>query len=640
MPAEVTWGKNQKANFRDWIYHELFDTLGARGELERKWRDLIVAWRARVVGNGTSDVPFIGAADLEYPLTAIQQEPVYADLMQTLHIPRDFWSVVPLRSEMVDVAKPFQEFLSGVERNYIRMRNINKKAFLDLTILGTTVYKDQIHHATRRVVGYNEAGDTETSTKVTFAPSVRHIPLQDFFIPAYAWNVDPDVVGGAPWVAERFTLNASQLRIRAEAQAPFLPNYDKAATETVLSYISDKRDDAIKELHRREDEFVPVKDNVATLYEIWARYDANGDGVDEDVVVTWHQDTSTILRSIYMPFDHGARPFSSACYLPGFGFYGVGLAEANEWAQLAMSRVLNATLNNAFISSTKMFGVPMGANISPDEPIYPGKVWPLGTGERIEAINLGDINPSMFQLFDRFLQWSESRTAVSEIRQGNMSNLPGRTPASTVMSILSEGSKRFDMVLANLRSDALADIGQRTVQNLVQISRTDPRWIAFAMTTLGQQDGMAVAQVLRSPASEIEDLFGINVTATSSQVNKEVEKQSLTGLAQLMTQLYPQLIQYSQAIAQFSKDPTLLVSTVQAAYTGQTELAKRLLESFDVQNPEQYLPAVAAQARGAPGAPAAPTAPGGLQAAPLGGPGGPGPFAQGAGQIGQLLGLG
>lgn len=639
MPAEVKWGEGRKNTFRDWIYHELFDTLGARGELERKWRDLIVAWRARVVGDGTSDVPFIGAADLEYPLTAIHSEPVYADLMQTLHIPRDFWSVTPLRSESVDIAKPFQEFLSGVERNYIKMRNVNKRAFIDLIVLGTTVYKDQIHHAARRVVGYNEAGETQTSTKVNFAPTVRHIPLQDFFIPAYAWHVDPDEVGGAPWVAERFTLNASQLRLRAESQAPFLPNYDKSAVDTVLAYISDKRDDEIKNLQRREDEFVPVRDNVATLFEVWARFDANGDGLDEDVVVTWHQDSSTVLRAIYMPFDHGKRPFSSAPYIPGFGFYGVGLAEADEWAQLAMTRILNATLNNAFISNTKMFAVPMGANISPDEPIYPGKIWPLGNGERIDAINLGDVNQSMFQLFDRFMQMAEARTAVSELRQGNMSSLPGRTPASTVMSVLSEGSKRFDMVLANLRADALADIGQRTVQNLVQISRTDPRWVAFAMTTLGTQDGAAVASILRAPVAEIEDLFGINVTATSSQTNKEVDKQSQIALAQYMSQMYPQLVQYAQALSQLSQNPQILLSTIQAAYTGQIEISKRLLEASDVQNPETMLPAVASQAQGTPGAPPQPGVAPGI-AAPLGGPAGAGPFAQGAGQIGQLLGLG
>jgi len=76
----------------------------------------------------------------------------------------------------------------------------------------------------------------------------------------------------------------------------------------------------------------------------------------------------------------------------------------------------------------------------------------------------------------------EQRTGVSELRQGDVANLPSRTPASTVMSVLSEGKKKFDMVLANLREEAMGKIGQHILQNLVQINKLDRRYEGLAQT--------------------------------------------------------------------------------------------------------------------------------------------------------------
>ena len=649
----VQWGKSRKVAFSSWISNEIHQTEGDRNKLERKWRDLMMRHRARVIGDGTSDVPFVGASDLEYPLSSIHFEPVYADLMQTLHVPQNFWSVTPVRSDMVNSAKPFQEFLGIVEHRDLSMRKVNMRALMDLVILGTCVYKDYIEHDFKVVKDYDETGQIVKTTKLRFRPQVKHVPLHNFWIPAYAWNIDPDEDGGAPWVAHRFELTKSQLRQRAQANEPFQPDYKPKAVETVLLSERDDPEEVQRQV-RREDEFIPFQDMKIELFEVWARFDVDGDGIDEDVVVVWHQESGTILRATHNPFLHGERPFEAVPYIPGFGFYGVGVVEADEWAQIAMTRLLNAAVDNTLVANSRMYSAPLGTNISPDEPIHPGKIWLLGPNESIGEVRLGEVYPSMFQLMDRFMQWSEARTGVSELQQGNVSNLPGRTPASTVLSVLSEGAKKFDMVLANLRL-AFGNIGKRVVQNLVQISKDDARYKTLAVQTLGEQDGVAVGQILSGSVHDIEEIYGVAVTATSSQVNREVEKQSFTALAQMAAQTYPQLVQYAQALSQISEDPTILAQTMEAAYTGQVELFKRLLETFDIQNPEEYLPALATQAAvgagpapGQPGpaeqpeaegAPGAVPGAGGFATAPAGGPQGSGPFAQGADQVAELLGL-
>lgn len=614
----VEWKKSQRENFRGWIYNEIEQTLGDRAQLEQHWVNLISQHRARVVGDGTSDVPFIGASDLELPLTSMHFEPVYADLMQTLHIPQDFWSIQPLRSDTVEVAKPLQELISVVERTNLKMRQVNKRALIDMIVLGTTIYKDFILHRANTRRDYNEEGEIVDVRKVEFSPRVEHIPIQDFFIPGYADSINPDDVGGSPWVAHRFELTKGQFKSRAEGNRPFQVDYNPDAVKEVLLHENENEEKLVKERQRIEDRFIPFDDRKIELYEIWARFDIDGDGHDEDVVVVWHQKSRMILRATLNPFLHGERPFHKAEYIPGFGFYGVGLGEADEWAQLSISRLLNNAINNTLLANARMYGVPMGSNISPDEPIFPGKQWPLGPNEQISEVRMGDVYPSIFQMIGNLMQWSEQRTAVSEVRQGNLSELPSRTPASSLMSVLQEGNKKFDMMLANLRGGALDKIGEHVLQNLVQITRDDPRWMAMANQVLGPEKATEVGKVLRGPVHDVKEKFGVNVTATSSQVNKEVEKQSLMSLAQITMQTYPALLQYAQAL----QDPAVVQGTVQSAYTAQLELLQRLLEAFDIKNPEQFIPAGLTDMKGpgAGGMEQPPGAAGGGQTPPEGPP--------------------
>lgn len=625
----VKWKPEQKRKFAEYLHDELENTIGDRAPLESKWVDLITQYRARVIGDGTADVPFIGASDLPYPLTAQHFDPIYADLMQTLHVPPNFWSVTAIRPDRLEYAKPVQEFLRVVEKEKIKMRAVNMIAFIDLVVLGTCAYKDSIFHRNTPYKSYDEGGNQIKRSRIVFDPRVDAVPLQDFFIPAYAANIDPEhPVDPAPWVAERFRISLGEFNARAKGQSPWLPNYDKDAAIKVRRYEDDRREDRVKERERQEDEYQPFRDAKITLYEVWARFDTDGNSFDEDIRVIWHHETSSILQDTHIPYEHGKRPYSKGVYMPTRSFYGIGLGESDEWAQIAMTRLVNNALNNTLLANQRMYGVPYGANVSPDEPVFGGKFWNMGPGEKITEVRLGEVYPSMFKMLQLFQDWSDRRTGQSEVGSGNISSLPSRTPATTVMSMLREGDKKFDMVLANLRDGPLADIGSRLLQNIIQISRLDSRYKGLALQALGEQDAQKVWEVLDSEPSEIEEQFGVSVTATSSIVNKEAEKQNFLALMQFVAQTYPVMIQEAQALAQLSQDPTILLQTIQASFGGKLELMKRLLESFDIQNPEAYLPQLATQTAAAAPAPAFPPSP------PFGVPG------AAPAQVGAVFGLG
>ncbi len=77
------------------------------------------------------------------------------------------------------------------------------------------------------------------------------------------------------------------------------------------------------------------------------------------------------------------------------------------------------------------------------------------------------------------------------------------------------------------------------------------------------------------------------MTATTAQVNKEVEKQGFIGMLQITQQIYQALVQTAMLMAQV-EDP-LVQETAKAAYASGVEMLASLFERFDVQNPRDHL---------------------------------------------------
>lgn len=583
----VEWGEGRRRAFLDWIQHEIFQTQGDRADLEKKWENEIVAWRAKL-SDTELDFPYPGAANYEMPQIAMHSDPVYADLMQSIHAPEDYWTPQAKRDDRTDAASALRRGLTAIERRFLKMRGVNGKAFLDTVLLGTGVYKTwwRSEKRARRIRG-------ERQVQVVSEPSIRHIPIQRLFFPAYAWSLDPDKEGGAPWVSEqhRFTADEWNALRTSMKDAPGWVDEDAE----IISMKVSTEDEKIRRQTETDDKFRPFKQDKIILHEVEARFDVRGDGVFEDILVWIQLDGPTMPRAIYNPAHHGKRLTSLINYLPGYGILGIGMAEIDMWSQEAATDLLNAQIDNARLANTRMFKAPLGASFQQNASVYPGKVWYVGPDEDVGEVRLSEIYPSGFTLLQNLMQFSELRSGVSELRQGNLSGLPSRTPATSLLSILREGNKRFDMVHSSIR-DVHSDMGLRNAQNIAQHAQDDAyRWQAFFTNAVGPKDAAEIMRVLLQPdVDEIEEAFGISVTATSAQVNKEVEKQSFISMLQITQQIYQALVQTALLMAQVP-DPVVR-ATASAAFTSGVDILGQLFERFDVRNPQEHLGALEAVA--------------------------------------------
>jgi hypothetical protein len=188
---------------------------------------------------------------------------------------------------------------------------------------------------------------------------------------------------------------------------------------------------------------------------------------------------------------------------------------------------------------------------------------------------------------------STFRVGLNELDQGNITSLPSRTPATTVQSMLQAGNTRFDMSMKDIRQGGLSEVGLRILQNLqFQTSnfRNNPfaqMYLQAAPQILGQPEGQQVIEALASiPGESIETGIGVQLTATSGANNKELMKQSNLALLQIVQPMGQAFIQLAALIQQGG----LPGATAAKLFQGGSELLLRVLEQFDVRNPEDVVP--------------------------------------------------
>lgn len=621
MFESVTWSGKAKAAFLDWITYELNLSLGARQSLERQWRDWITQYRAPA-NQPQKRFPFEGANNYVMPATAVDVDQLYSNELITLHATDDLWSVSPMNERWVKAAKPLQDFLSWTDRNTLKMFDVDARVLLEKFKLGTGIYKTQWLFEERPVKTYGPTGKIVNATKTSSRPIVEHVRLNDFIIPPSAWHHQPDMQGGARWVAERMRIPTNRLKWIASSQEPLFPNFDKAAMKQVI-YFEEKNQtqyaakvydlDYNKTPGARGDAFdrsvvagatdhssigSPLTNEIE-LFEIHARVVTGGSGESEDdVILLYHQPTRLIVRAIYQPYLfslNGVRPYDVTRMFPSDGFYGIGVCEQKEIFQRLESDLTNFMLDNVLLTNSRMIVARAGSNIMPGEPIYPWKIF-VTDGDPREAFGqfpMADIYQSLPMAIGMVKEAGKVRTGVGDIQLGNATELPGRMPATTAMAMLQEGKKRPDLSIKMARYEGLSIVGLRVLQLLQQFTTTmeeadGQRWLSVMQGVLGSPEGEELVKNITMPAENAEFGVVVQLTATSASANKEADRQSKLALLQLAGQIAPQVVQLAMTGTQMQGTP--VGQTAMASAAGIVELFKRVLETYDIRDPENIVP--------------------------------------------------
>lgn len=657
MPIEsIRWAtkvpsnpRGRKADFVDFLDYELTQALGVHDGLQQTWIKWLELYRAPVK-QPERNIPYEGAANFMLPTIASDADPMFAKFIQSLHATDNLWTTQALNERWVKTAKPLQDLLTWLDGSLLKMYDVNKRVVMEMVKLGTGIYKTGWTYERRPVFTYNAQGEVVKAERITGKPFVDHVRLADFVLPPTAYSVDPDAQGGAPWVAERIRVPVATLRWMGESTSPYLPNINKDELDKVLKFVEPgqpaydaaiQQNDYIKSATRAGLDFdtdkspTHVSDPTGSPYkfqqdiEMWevhARFATGANPSQDDVICWYHRPTRSLIRDVYQYYHHGKRPYEVVRYFPGDGFYGIGLCEQSEVFQLAESDVFNFTWDNVFLANSRMIVATAGANIAPGEPYWPGKTIIVDGDVRQQfgMFPMADIYQSLPMLGADLQAKRERRNGMGDLQAGQLQSLPSRTPATTTLSLLQEGSRRPDLTLKDMRYAGLSQVGMRILQICQQFMAQPHQGgpdvggtmlLRLATEMLGQPEGQEVAEKLLMPMESIELGIGCSISATSGAKNKETAKQDYLALMQIAGQTSQQIIGLAQLAQQMPGTPVAMLA--EQAIGAQIELANRLLEQYDIPNRDRIIPDTPPETS-AFGPPA-----GGGAAVPVGAVGGP-----------------
>lgn len=598
MPQNVVFPPGRQQAFVEYLCTDLQRALMDRSSLERKWANWLDQYRAPMTTE-VKTFPWHGASNEELPFTAMNADPLIARFVTTLTTPPNLWTLQPLNERWTKVAKPLQDYLTLLSQTTLKMQSVITRANVEFVKLGTCIYKHGWAFERRRVKSYGQSGAIEDKIAFYSKPFVDHVSLIDFIMPPEAYNIQPDMQGGAAWCAERFWLREEQFLARAQGQEPFQPDYDPKGVELVKNFVESTRSNGNPVQYERYklDDYQPSHLQRIELFEVHVRFDCTGDGSVDDLVAVVHLPSRTLLRCTLNPYRHGARPYTVARYFPGDGFYGIGVCEQSEMPQSVLTKLLNYQIDNVLAVNSPMLAVKTGANVVPNEPIYPLKIWALENPDKdIREVKLADMYASLPLLSQIVQNWGERRTGMTDMQQGDIRQLPARTPATSMLSVLQEGNRRFDLSLKEQRV-ALDEVGLRLIQNLQQFLSSPeqnpgaPTQLVMMVQALGLPEGPETLKTLMTPIEDIETGLGIGVTATSASANKEIEKQAALALAQIQDTFGQRYIALAQIIGnpQLQLMSPVVVETAAQVFKGTSEMERRVLEQFDIRNQEDLL---------------------------------------------------
>lgn len=567
--------ETQLAALSEWLRVEINLAESARGPQEQVWQDNMRMYEG-VSAQRRRSFPFENASNLEVTLGAIATDAIYAQMLNLAFNISPFLTVREIGEEgkFTEHVEALQRFTEGIAANQLDIRRAAEHSILDDVKLGTGIFYIRWAERHRKTM-------VETISSVS--PVVRSLPLEDFFVPGGSY----DDLQNERWVAMRMWLTENQLNLRArdlgwdvEGLQP-IGNVDQVRT--------------MRERLGRHDGFgsrhTTGSDTGGGLFEIFDAYvhfDLDGDGIEEDLLVTFERKSGRILRWRFNPYDH--RPFEAMRFqIRAHTFYGIGTMEMLRPMQQAATDLLRNMLDNSQLANTRFWVVRHGAIPGNNLRIWPNRTLPVADPHNdVVPHQMADIYPSAGQTFQQVLSLAEKRVGINDITSSRPSNIAGsRTPGITALAMLQRSSERFGPAFDGVRQGVANAVKQGLWRYQERLLADDQNAVNIINKMMGEQRGALVIALLKD--RDFDDNVAIELTATSVQTNAESERQAWMTLLQALLPIWERVFSLSQLIDSGQVGP-VAIETAKKLVEAVSQVTERALRTFkEVRDPSQFV---------------------------------------------------
>ena len=404
--------------------------------------------------------------------------------------------------------------------------NVLRHSIFECALLGTGVIKGPFSYnkTVHQWVGIGEEKQYNPYDKEV--PKIEAVSCWDFFPDPAATSIDD-----CEYVIQRHRLNREQLRDlinrpyfdeKAILKALEIgPNYEEKYYEQTIHGVNDPT----------------YVDNRYEVYEYWGNCDA---ALCEEIGMSIPQGMTDlksvqvnvwvcgneVIRAVMNPFTPSRIPYQAFPYeLNPYQFFGVGVAENMEDAQLLMNGHIRMAIDNLALAGNLVFDIDE-TQLVPGQSmdIFPGKIFRRQsgvTGTAVNGIKFPNTAGENVQMYDKARQLADEETGIPSVVHGQTGVTgTGRTAAGLSM-IMSSAGLSIKTVIKNIDDYLLKPLGEAFFQWNMQFGTTP----------------------------EIIGDLEIKPKGTSAVMQKEVRTQRLTTLLQTVS---------NPMLAPFIKIPNLI----------------------------------------------------------------------------------
>jgi len=172
--------------------------------------------------------------------------------------------------------------------------------------------------------------------------------------------------------------------------------------------LSPDKEDEVKE-GRAESQHKEIKKIESAkpfeIWELWTSYDVDEDGEEDDIVLTFHKESGTILSGIYNPLFIGFKPFVPLVFYPHeYSIDGEGVAEILESVQYELDSLHNQKLDRLTQINNPVVFVRSGSNLEDLEYLEPGKVYVVDDELEVGILYLVEFEYFLFFASNEFVE--------------------------------------------------------------------------------------------------------------------------------------------------------------------------------------------------------------------------------------------
>lgn len=361
----------------------------------------------------------------------------------------------------------------------------------------------------------------------TFAgPNVYPVAREDWVVSSDALDIDDAYMCGF-----RFRLRKPQVKVRAMLE----DGWDRLAVSRILPSEFPELKKQREELHGRDVEKTEYEEPYE-FWELYSKYDVDDDGQEDDIVITIHMPSGSVVDAKYNPTFYGYRPFFDLKGSPvEYTYDGEGVCEILEGTQDDVDAIRNLRLDRLAQINMPMYLVQPGVGIDNFKQ-NPGKVWVVDGNleDSIRVVQFPDVYPSTYAEEDRLVADGDRAVGITPNVLGV--STAERPVARETFANIEEANKKFKNWTESVRS-GLLELGYKLLECFAQHQ---------PVYTYTDETGGGVT--IEMPMGDIRNFIELELEVSSEQMNMEIRREigivkfqllrdymtGMTGIAQIL----------------------------------------------------------------------------------------------------------